>query len=110
MFDVRRSSKSRRKAESKRHRLREGGQFEEEALVETLAEIVTCADRMREEIGSMLASLVQFGVSEGADCLQGQYEDLLLSVRQEMKTIWPQPGTQQAVKCEGEVRKYLVFS
>lgn len=78
--------------------MREGGQFEEEALVEALSEIVTFADRLREEVTGLLTSLLQFGFSKEAGVLQGQYEDVLRTVRQEMDTIWAPPGTHQAVE------------
>ena len=78
--------------------MREGSQYEEEALVEALAEIVTTSDRAREEMNKMLASLVQFGYSKLASVLQEQYEDLLESMGKEMDTIWPQSGTHRAME------------
>lgn len=64
---------------------------------------MTFADRAREDVNSMLASLVQFGYSKEASILQGQYEDLLQCVRQEMDIIWPQPGTQQTVESASRI-------
>ena len=94
----RRSSKSRRKAESKKHRLREGSRFEEESLVDVLGEIVASSDSAREDVHKLLSSLLQFGFLKEARDLQAQYGELLDSIKNKMDTIWPPVNNQQVTE------------
>lgn len=48
-FVCRRSSKNRRKAEGKKHSLKEGSPFEDIALLNALIQIITIVDKMRGE-------------------------------------------------------------
>ena len=91
----RRSTKNRRKAERKKHSLREGSANEEIALMEALGETVTTVDRLQDEVASLLGMLVQFGfTSEGKD-IQRIFEKLLSLVRSKMDEVWPPQGLEQ---------------
>jgi len=95
VYTYRRSSKSRKKAENKKYRLREGSRYEEEALVEVLQELVTSSDNAREDVHKLLSALLQFGQSREAMELQACYEELLAVIRKEMNTIWLQETPYQ---------------
>ena len=95
LYVRRRSTKSRKKAENKKHRLREGSRYEEEALVEVLREVVTSSDGVREDVHKLLSTLTQFGRSGEALELQTRYEELLEAIRKEMNTIWPPETSSQ---------------
>ena len=91
----RRSTKNRRKAERKKHSLREGSANEDVALMEALGEIVTTVDRLQDEVASLLGMLAQFGyTSEGKD-VQRTFEKLLSLVRSKMDEVWPPQKQEQ---------------
>ena len=91
----RRSTKNRRKAERKKHSLREGSANEDIALMEALGEIVSTVDRLQDEVAGLLGILVQFGfMNEGKD-IQRIFEKLLSLVKSKMNKIWPPQGQEQ---------------
>lgn len=90
-----RSSKNRRKAEGKKHSLKEGSPFEDIALMNALIQIITVVDKMREEVHSLLKALVLFQFDGLAYALQRDYSDLLLLMDKSIPDIWSenlQPG------------------
>lgn len=91
----RRSSKNRRKAERKKHSLREGSASEDVALVEALAEIVNTVDRLQDEVASLLGMLGRYGfMSEGRN-VQRNFTQLLSTVKSKLNVIWPPHKPEQ---------------
>merc|ERR1712173_549700 len=64
------SRKSRNKVGRKKYKLREGSKHEDYALQEALSEIITTADKMKEEIGGLLKILIFYFEEEKAVHLQ----------------------------------------
>ncbi|XP_049330679.1 elongator complex protein 1 [Astyanax mexicanus] len=89
-----RSSKNRRKAEGKKHSLKEGSPFEDIALLHALSQIIHVVDKMREEIHSLLKALVLFQFDTLASSLQTNYSELLQLIEKGIPEIW-QEGLQQ---------------
>uniref|UniRef100_A0A4W4HIZ7 Elongator complex protein 1 n=1 Tax=Electrophorus electricus TaxID=8005 RepID=A0A4W4HIZ7_ELEEL len=90
-----RSSKNRRKAEGKKHSLKEGSPFEDIALLHALIQIIHVTDKMREEIHSLLRALVLFLFDVRASSLQAKYSELLQLIETSIPEIWHeglQPG------------------
>ncbi|XP_067313213.1 elongator complex protein 1 [Pseudorasbora parva] len=83
-----RSSKNRRKAEGKKHSLKEGSPFEDIALLNALTQIITIVDKMREEVHSLLKALVLFQFDGRASSLQREYSDLLQLMDTAIPEIW----------------------
>uniref|UniRef100_A0A4W4HG95 Elongator complex protein 1 n=1 Tax=Electrophorus electricus TaxID=8005 RepID=A0A4W4HG95_ELEEL len=83
-----RSSKNRRKAEGKKHSLKEGSPFEDIALLHALIQII-------HEIHSLLRALVLFLFDVRASSLQAKYSELLQLIETSIPEIWHeglQPG------------------
>ncbi|KAI4885036.1 hypothetical protein NFI96_017717 [Prochilodus magdalenae] len=89
-----RSSKNRRKAEGKKHSLKEGSPFEDIALLHALIQIIHVVDKMREEIHSLLKALVLFQFDKLASSLQTDYSELLQLIEKGIPEIWNE-GLQQ---------------
>uniref|UniRef100_A0AAR2K8Q9 Elongator complex protein 1 n=1 Tax=Pygocentrus nattereri TaxID=42514 RepID=A0AAR2K8Q9_PYGNA len=89
-----RSSKNRRKAEGKKHSLKEGSPFEDIALLHALIQIIHVVDKMREEIHSLLKALVLFQFDMLASNLQAHYSELLQLMEKGIPEIWNE-GLQQ---------------
>ncbi|XP_034996299.1 elongator complex protein 1 isoform X1 [Zootoca vivipara] len=89
-----RSSKNRRKAERKKHSLKEGSPLEDVALLEVLGEIVRSIDNLKGEIHSLLKHLILFGYDGQAQELQQAFEETLRLVEQSLLEIWT-PNLQQ---------------
>uniref|UniRef100_A0A4W4HKA8 Elongator complex protein 1 n=1 Tax=Electrophorus electricus TaxID=8005 RepID=A0A4W4HKA8_ELEEL len=92
-----RSSKNRRKAEGKKHSLKEGSPFEDIALLHALIQIIHVTDKMRgkKEIHSLLRALVLFLFDVRASSLQAKYSELLQLIETSIPEIWHeglQPG------------------
>uniref|UniRef100_A0A4W4HCC7 Elongator complex protein 1 n=1 Tax=Electrophorus electricus TaxID=8005 RepID=A0A4W4HCC7_ELEEL len=94
-----RSSKNRRKAEGKKHSLKEGSPFEDIALLHALIQIIHVTDKMRDneskEIHSLLRALVLFLFDVRASSLQAKYSELLQLIETSIPEIWHeglQPG------------------
>uniref|UniRef100_A0A670Z9M0 Elongator complex protein 1 n=1 Tax=Pseudonaja textilis TaxID=8673 RepID=A0A670Z9M0_PSETE len=83
-----RSSKNRRKAERKKHSLKEGSPLEDVALLEALGEIVRSIDNLKGEIYSILRHLVLYSYDEQAQELQQAFEDTLHLVESSLLEIW----------------------
>ncbi|ETE71760.1 Elongator complex protein 1, partial [Ophiophagus hannah] len=83
-----RSSKNRRKAERKKHSLKEGSPLEDVALLEALGEIVRSVDNLKGEIYSILRHLVLYSYDEQAQELQQAFEDTLHLVESSLLEIW----------------------
>ncbi|MCI4381664.1 hypothetical protein PGIGA_G00254560 [Pangasianodon gigas] len=90
-----RSSKNRRKAEGKKHSLKEGSPFEDIALLRAIIQIIHVVDKMREEIHSLLKALVLFQFDKLASSLQSDYSDLLQLIDTGIPEIWHE-GIQQS--------------
>ncbi|XP_075060726.1 elongator complex protein 1 isoform X2 [Mixophyes fleayi] len=83
-----RSSKNRRKAERKKHSLKEGSPLEDVALMEALGENVRMVDKMRSEVNSLLKVLVLFRYDMEARELQQAYDELLQLMEKSISDIW----------------------
>uniref|UniRef100_A0A4W3IAW3 Elongator complex protein 1 n=1 Tax=Callorhinchus milii TaxID=7868 RepID=A0A4W3IAW3_CALMI len=83
-----RSSKNRRKAERKRHSLKEGSPLEDVALVEALAEIIRTVDELTGEVHRLLKVLVLFGFDTLASELQQVLDDTLQLMEKSIPDIW----------------------
>ncbi|XP_069045545.1 elongator complex protein 1 isoform X1 [Lepisosteus oculatus] len=89
-----RSSKNRRKAERKKHSLKEGSPLEDLALLRALAEIIHAVDKLTDEVHSLLKVLVLFGYDDRAMKLQQEYEESLQLMDRAIPEIWRE-GLQQ---------------
>ncbi|XP_030620667.1 elongator complex protein 1 isoform X2 [Chanos chanos] len=89
-----RSSKNRRKAEGKKHSLKEGSPFEDVALLHALTQIIHVVDKMREEVHSLLKALVLFQYDKQACSLQQDYSEILQLIETAIPEIWHE-GLQQ---------------
>ncbi|KAK7492537.1 hypothetical protein BaRGS_00016203 [Batillaria attramentaria] len=85
-----RSNRNRRKADHKKWSLKEGSPFEDCALIDAIAKIITSVDGMRDEINALLRVLVQFHQVEPAEQLQAQYEGILSSIQTAIPQVWVQ--------------------
>ncbi|KAM7165656.1 elongator complex protein 1 isoform 4-T4 [Macrochelys suwanniensis] len=83
-----RSSKNRRKAERKRHSLKEGSPLEDLALLEALGENIRTTENMKGEVHSLLKGLVLFGYDEPARELQQALEAALQLIERSLLEIW----------------------
>ncbi|XP_044876720.1 elongator complex protein 1 isoform X2 [Mauremys mutica] len=83
-----RSSKNRRKAERKRHSLKEGSPLEDLALLEALGENIRTTENMKGEVHSLLKGLVLFGYDEPARELQQALEEALQLIERSLPEIW----------------------
>ncbi|XP_036407119.1 elongator complex protein 1 [Megalops cyprinoides] len=83
-----RSSKNRRKAERKKHSLKEGSPLEDVALLHALAEIIHTVDKMRDEVHSLLKALVLFGFDSQAGKLQQYCGEALQLMESAIPEIW----------------------
>ncbi|XP_041042916.1 elongator complex protein 1 isoform X2 [Carcharodon carcharias] len=93
-----RSSKNRRKAERKRHSLKEGSLLEDVALLEALREIIWTVDKLTDEVHRLLKVLVLFGYDILASELQHSLEDALRVVEKSIPDIW-QTDLKKAAAC-----------
>ena len=82
------SRKSRNKVGRKKYKLREGSKHEDFALKEALSEIVTSADKLKEDVSGLLKILVFYFEEEKASKLQTIFVDLLDMIEKNMKEIW----------------------
>lgn len=83
-----RSSKNRRKAERKKHSLKEGSPMEDVALLEALSEVVQGTEKLKDEIGHILKMLFLFEFDEQGRELQKAFEDTLLLMERSLPEIW----------------------
>ncbi|XP_025054852.1 elongator complex protein 1 isoform X1 [Alligator sinensis] len=82
------SSKNRRKAERKRHSLKEGSPLEDIALLEALGDIVRATDALKGEVHNLLKELVLFGYDAQARELQQALEEALQLMERSLPEIW----------------------
>ncbi|XP_052279525.1 putative elongator complex protein 1 isoform X1 [Dreissena polymorpha] len=93
-----RSVRNRRKAEHKKWRLKEGSEFEDCALIASLAKIVKYVDGLRDEVRSLVRTLVMFHYdSKGAE-LQRQYDTFLTLIDSYLGEIWLEEDQEADVK------------
>lgn len=83
-----RSSKNRRKAERKKHSLKEGNPLEELALLEALNEVVQGIEKLKDEIHCILKVLFLFEFDEQGRELQKAFEDTLKLMEKSLPEIW----------------------
>ncbi|XP_029459838.1 elongator complex protein 1 isoform X2 [Rhinatrema bivittatum] len=83
-----RSSKNRRKAERKRHSLKEGNPLEDVALVEALGEIICSVEKLKGEVHSLLKGLVLFQYDQEARELQQTFRETLDVMERSIPEIW----------------------
>ncbi|KAJ8262094.1 hypothetical protein GJAV_G00162110 [Gymnothorax javanicus] len=96
-----RSSKNRRKAERKKHSLKEGSPLEDVALLHALAEIIHQIDGLREETHSLLKALVLFGFDSQAEKLQQDYGEALRLMEAAIPEIWLEDRLQSQTPITG---------
>ncbi|XP_053318021.1 elongator complex protein 1 [Spea bombifrons] len=83
-----RSSKNRRKAERKKHSLKEGSPLEDVALLEALGETIRTVDKLKSEVHSLLKALILFMYDEQAREIQQTFDELLKLMETSMPEIW----------------------
>lgn len=92
-----RSSKNRRKAERKKHSLKEGGPLEDLALLEALKEVVQSIEKLKDEVHTILRVLFLFGFEEQGKELQKAFESTLKLLEKAAPEIWTPAGQESAV-------------
>ncbi|XP_067839650.1 elongator complex protein 1 [Heptranchias perlo] len=92
-----RSSKNRRKAERKRHSLKEGSLLEDIALLEALGEIICMVDKLTGEVHRLLKVLVLFGFDILASELQQALEGTLQLMEKSIPDIWQADPKKTAI-------------
>ncbi|XP_026959917.1 elongator complex protein 1 [Sagmatias obliquidens] len=90
-----RSSKNRRKAERKKHSLKEGSPLEDLALLEALSDVVQGTEKLKDEIYHILKILFLFEFDEQGRELQKAFEDTLQLMERSLPEIWT-PTPQQS--------------
>lgn len=88
LISNRRSSKNRRKAERKKHSLKEGSPLEDVALLEALSEVVQGTEKLKDEICRILKMLFLFEFDEQGRELQKAFEDTLQLMERSLPEIW----------------------
>ncbi|XP_069867301.1 elongator complex protein 1 isoform X1 [Dipodomys merriami] len=83
-----RSSKNRRKAERKKHSLKEGSPLEDLALLEALNEVVQSIEKLKDEVHSILKVLFLFEFDEQGKELQTAFEGTLQLMERSLPEIW----------------------
>ncbi|XP_078230095.1 elongator complex protein 1 isoform X2 [Callithrix jacchus] len=83
-----RSSKNRRKAERKKHSLKEGSPLEDLALLEALSEVVENTENRKDEVYHILKVLFLFEFDEQGRELQKAFEDMLQLIERSIPEIW----------------------
>ncbi|KAK7115940.1 elongator complex protein 1-like [Littorina saxatilis] len=85
-----RSNRNRKKAEHKKWSLKAGSPYEDCALIDAVAKIITATDSMRDEVSSLLHVLTQFHQVTVAEELQSQFEGFLASIQRIIPLVWVQ--------------------
>uniref|UniRef100_A0A8C4PVD0 Elongator complex protein 1 n=1 Tax=Equus asinus asinus TaxID=83772 RepID=A0A8C4PVD0_EQUAS len=83
-----RSSKNRRKAERKKHSLKEGSPLEDLALMEALKEVAQGTEKLKDEVYHILKVLFLFEFDEQGRELQKAFEDTLQLMERSLPEIW----------------------
>ncbi|XP_060010656.1 elongator complex protein 1 isoform X3 [Lagenorhynchus albirostris] len=83
-----RSSKNRRKAERKKHSLKEGSPLEDLALLEALSDVVQGTEKLKDEIYHILKILFLFEFDEQGRELQKAFENTLQLMERSLPEIW----------------------
>ncbi|XP_076997441.1 elongator complex protein 1 isoform X1 [Tamandua tetradactyla] len=91
-----RSSKNRRKAERKKHSLKEGSPLEDLALLEALNEVIQSIEKLKDEIHQILKVLFLFEFDEQARELQKAFEDTLQLMERSIPEIWTRTVQQNS--------------
>lgn len=91
-----RSSKNRRKAERKKHSLKEGSPLEGLALLEALSEVVQSVEKLKDEVRAILKVLFLFEFEEQAKELQRAFESTLQLMERAVPEIWTPAGQQSS--------------
>ncbi|XP_071038680.1 putative elongator complex protein 1 isoform X5 [Parasteatoda tepidariorum] len=86
---TRKSSKSRRKQQLKKYRLKEGSPDEDLALIVALSEIVRKVDGLKDNFLNNVRVLLQHGLDSPAKEIQSKMQLLVSSIDAEMSYIWP---------------------
>ncbi|EGV92490.1 elongator complex protein 1 isoform X1 [Cricetulus griseus] len=92
-----RSSKNRRKAERKKHSLKEGSPLEHLALLEALSEIIQSIDKLKDEVQAILKVLFLFKFEEQGKELQKAFESTLKLMERAVPEIWSLACLQSSV-------------
>ncbi|XP_051043786.1 elongator complex protein 1 [Phodopus roborovskii] len=92
-----RSSKNRRKAERKKHSLKEGSPQEHLALLEALSEVIQSIDKLKDEVHAILKVLFLFKFEEQGKELQNAYENTLKLMEKAVPEIWTLACQQSSI-------------
>ncbi|KAJ8786717.1 hypothetical protein J1605_000053 [Eschrichtius robustus] len=104
-----RSSKNRRKAERKKHSLKEGSPLEDLALLEALSEVVQGTEKLKDEIYHILKILFLFEFDEQGRELQKAFEDTLQLMERSIPEIWtltPQQSSATPIMLTSKIPTY----
>ncbi|XP_049566904.1 elongator complex protein 1 isoform X2 [Orcinus orca] len=91
-----RSSKNRRKAERKKHSLKEGSPLEDLALLEALSDVVQGTEKLKDEIYHILKILFLFEFDEQGRELQKAFENTLQLMERSLPEIWTLTSQQSS--------------
>ncbi|XP_004848211.1 elongator complex protein 1 isoform X2 [Heterocephalus glaber] len=83
-----RSSKNRRKAERKKHSLKEGSPLEDLALLEALNEVVQSIEKLKDEVHRILKVLFLFEFDQQGRELQKTFDSTLQLMERSLPEIW----------------------
>ncbi|XP_064620717.1 putative elongator complex protein 1 isoform X2 [Lineus longissimus] len=83
-----RSSKNRRKAAAKKWSLKEGSNYEDLALIDALAKCINKVEQTKDEVGSLLKTLVLFDYNNEAKALQTNLMTIAKTMAQALPEIW----------------------
>ncbi|MBZ3869628.1 Elongator complex protein 1 [Sciurus carolinensis] len=95
-----RSSKNRRKAERKKHSLKEGSPQEDLALLEALSEVVQSTEKSKDEVHRLLKMLFLFEFDEQGRELQTAFEGALQLMERSLPEIWTLTDQQNSTTPE----------
>ncbi|XP_046559311.1 LOW QUALITY PROTEIN: putative elongator complex protein 1 [Haliotis rubra] len=76
--------------------LKEGSQYEDCALIDALAKIITAVDSLKEEVNSLMRALVQFHYDALALSLHQQLDSFLTLIDKSIPCIWLEESLQDA--------------
>lgn len=83
-----RSSKNRRKHERKLLNLKEGGKFEDIALIDALYKQIQHIFEQQQQIHNICKALIEVRLDGQGRTIQALYRDLLTTVKDKMSEIW----------------------
>ncbi|KOC68440.1 Elongator complex protein 1 [Habropoda laboriosa] len=95
-----RSSKNRRKNERKLFSLKEGGAFEDLALIQALYQIISTTYKEKNDLHDLIRMLVYFGDDERAENIQNCMEQFLSIIEKNTYKIWDKSASSTIAEME----------